>query len=102
MSIPAHGLSPEELFSRLEMYKERDISWRAGKILTGIYDPGRETEVVVKEAYSRVGLPYDIVGELPSPKQRPQLSRRQRVWRSARQVERHESRPPARHKHATH
>ncbi|QBD74847.1 aspartate aminotransferase family protein [Ktedonosporobacter rubrisoli] len=53
MPIPAHGLPAEELFRRLEMYKERDVSWRAGKILTGIYDPGGETEAVVKEAYTR-------------------------------------------------
>ncbi|HVU67141.1 MAG TPA: aspartate aminotransferase family protein [Ktedonobacteraceae bacterium] len=53
MSIPAHGLPPEELFRRLDRYKAHDVAWRTGKILTGIYDPGRETESVVKEAYSR-------------------------------------------------
>jgi glutamate/tyrosine decarboxylase-like PLP-dependent enzyme len=52
MPIPVHGLPPEELFRRLERYKEHDVSWRAGKILTGIYDPGRKTEAVVKQAYS--------------------------------------------------
>ena len=53
MSIPVRGLPPEELFHRLEAYKAHDISWRAGKVLTGIYDPGRETEAVVKEAYTQ-------------------------------------------------
>jgi len=52
MSIPVRGLPSEELFRRLEAYKERDVSWRSGRILTGIYDPGRETEAVVKVAYS--------------------------------------------------
>lgn len=46
-------LTAEELFRRLETYKAHDISWRAGKILTGIYDPGHATETVVKAAYSR-------------------------------------------------
>lgn len=53
MPIPLQGLSSEELFHRLDMYKEHDVSWRAGRILTGIYDPGREAEAVVKEAYTR-------------------------------------------------
>ncbi|GHO97108.1 aspartate aminotransferase family protein [Reticulibacter mediterranei] len=52
MPIPAHGLPPEELFQRLEHYKEHDVSWRAGRILTGIYDPGDEIEAIVKQAYS--------------------------------------------------
>lgn len=52
MSMPERGLSPEEVFRQLEAFKAHDVSWRAGKILTGIYDPGRETEAVVKQAYT--------------------------------------------------
>lgn len=53
MPMPERGLPSEELFRQLEAYKTHDVSWRAGRILTGIYDPGRETEAVVKEAYTR-------------------------------------------------
>jgi glutamate/tyrosine decarboxylase-like PLP-dependent enzyme len=52
MQIPEHGLGREELFARLEGYREGDMPWRDGRTWAYVYDPGPEAEDVVKTAFS--------------------------------------------------
>jgi len=52
MRIPETGLSREELFARLEAFRSDDVDWRSGRTWAYVYDPGRETEQVVKEAFT--------------------------------------------------
>jgi len=51
MTIPQHGMSKDEILSRLETYRENDLDWRSGKVLGFTYYPGVETEEVSKAAY---------------------------------------------------
>src|SRR5215470_10653784 len=51
MKIPAHGMHREALFERLESYRANDTPWREGRTWAYVYDPGREAEEVIKQAY---------------------------------------------------
>lgn len=51
MKIPAHGMARDALFKRLEEYRANDMPWRDGRTWAYVYDPGRETEEVIKQAY---------------------------------------------------
>lgn len=51
MRIPEKGLSRGEVFSRLESFRLRDMPWREGRTWAYIYDPGREAEEVIKDAF---------------------------------------------------
>lgn len=50
--IPERGLPRAELFARLESFRGRDVDWRSGRTWAYVYDPGREAEEVVKQAFS--------------------------------------------------
>ena len=51
MRIPDKGLSKDEIFRRLEAFRADDVSWRSGRTWAYVYDPGREAEEVIKQAY---------------------------------------------------
>ncbi len=51
MRIPKTGLERAEINETLEGYKENDLTWRDGKTWAYVYDAGKETESVIKEAY---------------------------------------------------
>jgi sphinganine-1-phosphate aldolase len=51
MKIPSKGLTRDELFGRLEKYRAHDMPWRNGRTWAYVYDPGKEAEEVIKEAY---------------------------------------------------
>jgi glutamate/tyrosine decarboxylase-like PLP-dependent enzyme len=51
MKIPQHGLPRDALFQKLEAYRANDMPWRDGRTWAYVYDPGRETEEVIKQAY---------------------------------------------------
>jgi len=44
-------LERAEINETLEGYKENDLTWRDGKTWAYVYDAGKETESVIKEAY---------------------------------------------------
>jgi glutamate/tyrosine decarboxylase-like PLP-dependent enzyme len=52
MSIPKHGLSRDEVIRRLEAFRAGDMKWRDGRTWAYVYDPGREAEEVIKQAFS--------------------------------------------------
>ncbi len=52
MKIPKTGLSRDEIFERLERYREHDTPWREGRTWAYVYDPGAEAESVIKDAFS--------------------------------------------------
>jgi sphinganine-1-phosphate aldolase len=51
MRIPQKGLTRDTLFARLEAYRANDMPWRDGRTWAYVYDPGREAEEVIKQAY---------------------------------------------------
>jgi sphinganine-1-phosphate aldolase len=52
MRIPKQGLPKEELFRQLEAFRAGDVDWRSGRTWAYVYDPGREAEAVIKQAYT--------------------------------------------------
>jgi glutamate/tyrosine decarboxylase-like PLP-dependent enzyme len=52
MRIPQRGLSKDEVFERLEAFRAGDVNWRSGRTWAYVYDPGREAEEVIKQAYT--------------------------------------------------
>jgi len=52
MRIPERGVPRDELFARLEAFRGNDVDWRSGRTWAYVYDPGREAEDVVKQAFS--------------------------------------------------
>ncbi len=52
MQIPKRGLSRDEVFERLEEYRQDDTPWREGRTWAYVYDPGEEAESVIKEAFA--------------------------------------------------
>ena len=52
MRIPARGLTRDEIFRRLEAYREGDMPWRDGRTWAYVYDAGREAEEVIKQAFA--------------------------------------------------
>ena len=52
MRIPDHGWSKEQVLGTLESFRANDMPWRDGRTWAYVYDPGRETEQVVKEAFA--------------------------------------------------
>ena len=51
MNIPQHGLSREAVLEKLEAFRANDMPWRDGRTWAYVYDPGREAEEVIKQAY---------------------------------------------------
>lgn len=52
MKIPEKGVARDELFRRLEAYRADDMPWREGRTWAYVYDPGREAEEVIKQAFT--------------------------------------------------
>jgi len=51
MQIPEKGLPKEQVLGALQAFKSRDMDWKAGKVWCYVYNPGDETNQVIKEAY---------------------------------------------------
>jgi len=49
--IPKQGLSRDEVFRQLEAFRANDMPWRDGRTWAYVYDPGREAEEVIKQAF---------------------------------------------------
>ena len=52
MEIPKQGWSREDVFAQLDRYREHDTPWREGRTWAYVYDPGREAEGVIKDAFA--------------------------------------------------
>ena len=52
MRIPKQGLPKDEIFRRLEAFRADDVNWRSGRTWAYVYDPGKEAEEVIKQAYT--------------------------------------------------
>jgi glutamate/tyrosine decarboxylase-like PLP-dependent enzyme len=53
MTLPEHGLSAEQIRESLSQFKQRDLSWRNGRVFAYVYDAGPEAEAVIKEAFTQ-------------------------------------------------
>ena len=51
MRIPEKGIPKDELFEKMQSYRAGDMNWRDGRVWAYVYDPGREAEEVIKQAY---------------------------------------------------
>jgi len=47
------GTPKEKVLEELNSYTGKDINWKTGKVLTGLYDPGTEAHELAAEAYTR-------------------------------------------------
>ncbi len=52
MKIPAHGLSKDDVYEKLDAAKKADLAWRGGKAFAYVYDGGSEIEEVAKRAFT--------------------------------------------------
>jgi sphinganine-1-phosphate aldolase len=52
MRIPRKGITRDELFQRLEEFRADDFDWRSGRAFGYVFDPGRETMEIGKQAYN--------------------------------------------------
>jgi glutamate/tyrosine decarboxylase-like PLP-dependent enzyme len=50
--IPERGESRAEVLARLERFREHDLPWRDGRTWAYVYDPGREAEALIKDAFA--------------------------------------------------
>ncbi|MBI5090455.1 MAG: aspartate aminotransferase family protein [Actinobacteria bacterium] len=53
MALPIGGMGSDEIFSRLDAMRERDVRWREGRAFTLAYSAGPEVQAVAEEAYRR-------------------------------------------------
>lgn len=51
MHIPQQGLSKDQILSRLQAFKVRDMDWKAGKVWCYVYHAGEDPAEVTREAY---------------------------------------------------
>ncbi|MCP4356783.1 MAG: aspartate aminotransferase family protein [Chloroflexi bacterium] len=52
MNIPLIGKSSDKILQTLQAYKQHDLAWRDGRVLAYVYDAGRDTEEIVKQAFT--------------------------------------------------
>jgi glutamate/tyrosine decarboxylase-like PLP-dependent enzyme len=52
MKIPTTPLVEDELFARMESYREGDLDWRSGRTWGYVYHAGVETEAIAKKAFN--------------------------------------------------
>lgn len=52
-AMQEHGRPREEILDELSRYAEKDVDWRGGKLLTGLYDAGEGAHGLAVEAYTR-------------------------------------------------
>jgi glutamate/tyrosine decarboxylase-like PLP-dependent enzyme len=55
MSLPAAGLTDDEVFGQLDAMKSGDVRWRDGRAFTLAYHAGDDVLAVAEEAYRRFG-----------------------------------------------
>jgi len=46
------GFSREEVVKELNNFTEKDVDWRTGKVMTGLYDPGKDAHDLAVQAYT--------------------------------------------------
>lgn len=51
MKLPSKGWSRDQVFQQLEQFRTDDVPWRSGRTWAYVYDPGKEAEEVIKDAY---------------------------------------------------
>jgi len=51
MRIPEQGKTKEEIYEKLERFRDGDMPWRNGRTFGYVYDPGKQIEEVGKFAY---------------------------------------------------
>ncbi|MFO7952162.1 MAG: aspartate aminotransferase family protein [Bacillota bacterium] len=51
-AMQPEGVSREMVLHELMSFTEKDIDWRTGRVLTGLYDPGEEAHDLAVEAYN--------------------------------------------------
>jgi sphinganine-1-phosphate aldolase len=47
------GVASENVLEQLVEFTDKDINWQTGKVLTGLYDPGKNAHKLAVEAYRR-------------------------------------------------
>ncbi len=52
-AMQPEGVSKDVVLHELMSFTERDVDWRSGRVLTGLYDPGEEAHDLAVEAYNR-------------------------------------------------
>jgi len=52
-ALQPKGVSQDAVLEDLNLFAENDVNWRTGKVLSGLYDPGRDAHALAMEAYSR-------------------------------------------------
>jgi glutamate/tyrosine decarboxylase-like PLP-dependent enzyme len=52
MSLPPKGLPEDEIFSKLESFRNGDLDWRSGRVFGYVFDPGKAAMGVGKKAYT--------------------------------------------------
>lgn len=52
-ALQKKGQGREEILAELAHYAEKDVDWRTGKLLTGLYDAGEGAHGLAVEAYTR-------------------------------------------------
>ena len=53
MTMPAHGMSRDDVFTQLDAYTAGDVRWREGRAFTLAYNAGPEVVALAEEAYRR-------------------------------------------------
>jgi sphinganine-1-phosphate aldolase len=54
------GVPAEEVLREMNSFTDKDVDWRTGKVMTGLYDPGAAAHAVAVEAYTRF-LPHNAL-----------------------------------------
>jgi sphinganine-1-phosphate aldolase len=54
------GVAAEEVLREINSFTDKDVDWRTGKVMTGLYDPGAAAHAVAVEAYTRF-LPHNAL-----------------------------------------
>ena len=52
MILPQKGLTKDDIFKKLGLYKENDLNWQSGKAFGYIFDPGQEILQFAKQVYN--------------------------------------------------
>ena len=62
------GMSRDDVFSRLEAFRQNDVKWQDGRVFGYIFDPGQAVQDVAKQAYtmflSENGLDFSVFQSL--------------------------------------
>ncbi|MDY6825965.1 MAG: aspartate aminotransferase family protein [Bacillota bacterium] len=54
------GVPKDKVLKEIAGFTEKDVDWRTGKVMTGLYDPGEEAHSLAVEAYTRF-LPHNAL-----------------------------------------